>query len=312
MESGSNQNSSIARVIPVFIIFFGLLALYYLYQYLFGSASSNSYDLITKTQSAQSDPAKALTFVSTQIAPLHEGGEFSVSTWIYISNWSYRAGFNKPILSIGGANFDTLRMYLGANTPKLMVRVHTKEGGIATPGAVRSPGMGSVPPGTTGSSGSMTPGVNADGSLAAVSNTSVPDSLDVATFNQTFNTLQSGSGLLDNSHLCDIPELNLQRWINITVAVNGKTVDVYLDGKLSRSCVLPNPFKVDTTHSANLLQNGGFGGQISTTTMYDIALNPEQVYRNYMAGPMPISSFTGLIGSFFPNISINVSTDTVS
>lgn len=285
MESGSNQNSSIARIIPVFIIFFGLLALYYLYQYLFGPASSNSYDLITKTQTAQSDAAKDIIFISTQIAPLHEGGEFSVSTWIYISNWSYRAGFNKPILSIGGANFDTIRMYLGASTPKLMVRVHTKEGGVNVNG--------------TNNVSMNDP--------ASVSNTSMPDSLTVATFNQTFNTLQPGSGLLDNSHLCDIPELDLQRWINITVAVNGKTVDVYLDGKLSRSCVLPNPFKVDTGYSAKLLQNGGFGGQISTTTMHDIALNPEQVYRNYMAGPTPVNSFTALLGSFFPNINISVS-----
>jgi hypothetical protein len=285
MESGSNQNSSIARIIPVFIIFFGLLALYYLYQYLFGPASSNTYDLITKTQTAQSDPAKDIVFISTQIAPLHEGGEFSISTWIYISNWSYRAGFNKPILSIGGANFDTIRMYLGASTPKLMVRIHTKEGGVNVNGA---------------NNVSMN-------DPALVSNTSMPESLTVATFNQTFNTLQPGSGLLDNSHLCDIPELDLQRWINITVAVNGKTVDVYLDGKLSRSCVLPNSFKVDTAYSAKLLQNGGFGGQISTTTMHDIALNPEQVYRNYMAGPMPINSFTAMIGSFFPNINISVS-----
>ena len=128
--------------------------------------------------------------------------------------------------------------------------------------------------------------------------------------NATFGILQTDSGMLDSSPLCDLPEVDLQRWVNITVAVNGKTVDVYLDGKLSRSCVLPSFFKVDAGgYSANLLAYGGFGGQIATTTMYDSALNPEQVYKNYMAGPLPITNIGQWFASFFsPGVSVSVST----
>ena len=62
--------------------------------------------------------------------------------------------------------------------------------------------------------------------------------------------------------------------------MNGKTVDVYYDGKLARSCVLPSFYKVDAGgYSAKLLAYGGFGGQISTTNIYDSALNPEQAYK---------------------------------
>ena len=42
-----------------------------------------------------------------------------------------------------------------------------------------------------------------------------------------------------DSHMCDLTDIDLQRWINITVSVNGRIVDVYYDGKLARSCVLP-------------------------------------------------------------------------
>jgi hypothetical protein len=43
--------------------------------------------------------------------------------------------------------------------------------------------------------------------------------------------------------------------------------------------------------------------------MYDTALNPEVIYKNYMAGPEPITSIGGLLGSFFaPNIKIAVTT----
>jgi hypothetical protein len=74
---------------------------------------------------------------------------------------------------------------------------------------------------------------------------------------------------------------------------------VYLDGKLSRSCVLPNYFKVDSSYSGYLLSNGGFGGQIANTMMYDAALNPEVVYRNYIAGPDQITGFWQWFTSFF-------------
>jgi hypothetical protein len=109
------------------------------------------------------------------------------------------------------------------------------------------------------------------------------------------------SGLLDasSSSGCDLPEIDLQRWVNLVVSVNGKTVDVYLDGKLSRSCVLPNYFKVDSSYSGYLLWNGGFGGQIANTIMYDAAVNPEMVYRNYIAGPDQITGFSQWFTSFF-------------
>lgn len=293
MESNGNNSSPIARMIPVFIIFLGLLGLYYLYQYLFGPKMNNSYTLIGATQNAQVD--KDITFTSTQLAPLYEGGEFTISTWIYISNWSYHAGLNKSIIRIGGNQFDTIRVYLGANTPKLYIRLHTRENDTVN-------GAGSVTTPVTGSTAS-----------ASVSSESAPTSLQsedlgVGTRDTLFTNRQTESGLLDNMHTCDIPELSLQRWVNISIAVNGKTVDVYIDGKLSRSCVLSTPFKVDTGYNAYMLGYGGFGGQISTTTMYDTALNPEEVYKNYMAGPEPITSLGGLFSSFFaPNISISIS-----
>jgi hypothetical protein len=84
------------------------------------------------------------------------------------------------------------------------------------------------------------------------------------------------------------------------VAVNGRTVDVYQDGKLARSCVLPHLYKVDAGgYSANLLGYGGFGGLMANTAMYDAALNPEAVYKNYMAGPEPINNVVDWFTSFF-------------
>lgn len=287
MEAANNSSSPVGRLMPVLIVFIGLVALYYLYQYIFGPRTGNSYSLLTSTQSASVDPSQPIVITSDKLPSLYEGGEFTVSTWIYINNWSYRAGFNKSIMSIGGPNFDIIRMYLGGNKPSLSVRLQTrdKHNTSVTPAPAPAPN---------------TP-----------SNQQVPvETLDKATQNAVFNILQTDSGLLDSSPLCDLPEIELQRWVNITVCINGKTVDVYMDGKLARSCVLPSFFKVDAGgYSAYLLAYGGFGGQISTTTMYDAALNPEQVYKNYMAGPEPITGIWQWINSTFaPGVSVSVKT----
>jgi hypothetical protein len=138
----------------------------------------------------------------------------------------------------------------------------------------------------------------------------VEDDLSKGSLASLFTTLSmdhSDSGT--DAPLCDLPEIDLQRWVHLTVSVNAKTVDVYTDGKLARSCVLPSQYKVDASgYSASLLDYGGFGGQISTTTMYDTALNPESVHKLYMAGPEPITSFGGWLGSIFaPGLSLSVS-----
>jgi len=248
--SSANNSSPVLKMIPYLIFFAGLIGLYYLYQFLFGAQTGVGFPLLTANQSATVDPSAPIIISSKDLPGLFEGGEFTISSWIYVSNWTYHMNMNKAILMVGGPNFDTIRIYLGATKPTLKVRFHTKEVGTVT------------------------------------TSSSQTEALPKAMRNAVFTSPQTDSGLLDASTICDLPEIDLQRWVNLTVAVNGKTVDMYLDGKLARSCVLPANFKVDSGgYSAILLPFGGFGGQMSTTTMYDAALNPEAVYKNYMLGP---------------------------
>lgn len=282
MESNTNS-SPVSRLVSVLFFFAGLIGIYYLYDYLFGPKTYNSYALNDKLQKADIDPAKPITIAYDKMPALYEGGEFSVSAWIYINNWSYRQGYNKSILRIGGNTFDTIRIYLGGYKPKLMVRLHTKDRNAPLSSINNSP------------------------------DSAQSDSLEIATLNATYNVQQMDSGLLDAATPsgCDLPEIDLQRWVNIVVAVNGKTVDVYLDGKLSRSCVLPNYFKVDSAYSGYLLTNGGFGGQIGNIMMYDAAMNPEMVYKNYMAGPEQITGFWQWFTSFF-DLGVDVTVSSAS
>ena len=240
--------------------------------------------------------------------------------WVYVQNWNYRSGFNKSILTIGGSSFDTIRIYLAANKAKLHVRLHTKEGTSSVSGFQSGPMMAS--PGSLGSSGpsgsalgtmaslapspgsSSSPGSGSGSGLSVLSSVSSQqptDNLDNASRDKLFTTLQTDSGLLDGSTaLCDLPEIDIQKWIQVAVAVNGKTVDIYMDGKLARSCVLPSFYKVDHGgYQADLLDYGGFGGYVSSVQMYNYALAPNAVYNMYMSGPSPITNLGQYLASFF-------------
>ena len=86
--------------------------------------------------------------------------------------------------------------------------------------------------------------------------------------------------------MCDISEFDLQRWTLVTVILSGKTTDVYIDGKLTRSCIAPSYYKVDTVNvTPNILQHKTFDGKVADLTLYTVALNPAQVYQLYSAGP---------------------------
>uniref|UniRef100_A0A6C0DF26 Lectin/glucanase superfamily protein n=1 Tax=viral metagenome TaxID=1070528 RepID=A0A6C0DF26_9ZZZZ len=260
----SNSSHESARVfIQGIIIIFGIIGIYYLYQYLFGPTGASEYILLGKRTEANVTDSGQIVVPSTAMAPLYDGGEFSVSTWIYIQNWSYHNGRPKHIMSIGGSSFDTIRVYLGGYQPKLHVRLHSKMLGAVT---------------------------NSGSDLSASNRASL------------FQSLSTGDQNISESG-CDLPEVDLQRWINITVAVNGRTVDIYMDGKLARSCVLDANYRVDGGgYSATLLGYGGFGGYIQNTMMYDTALSPDVVYKNYMMGlDQPVDFFDYLKGFFEPD-----------
>jgi hypothetical protein len=111
-----------------------------------------------------------------------------------------------------------------------------------------------------------------------------------------------GQLLNDTMPICDLPEVELQRWVCFGIVLNGRTVDVYLDGKLARSCVLPSFYTVDANGvSLKLLQYGGFDGFLSKVVVYSQALNPDQIYRIYMSGPSDIAAtgFLGWLAGFF-------------
>lgn len=229
---------------------------------------------------------------SSPLPQLFTGGEMTLSFWLYVSDWDVRAGMVKHVLSVKGSspgtNYNSLVCALYPLENKMMIRVRTA-------GA-------STPTGTGSQSNPTAP--QASGS----------DYTNIATFN---NLLNQNIGLADftntlNYPMCDLPEFDLQRWINVTVVVSGRICDVYLDGKLARSCMLDNvmqvPKSVGTQGIAvEACQKQGFGGALSRVQLYSYAITPDRVYSIYQAGPS-IKSATlvdKLLGLFGINLTVS-------
>jgi hypothetical protein len=90
----------------------------------------------------------------------------------------------------------------------------------------------------------------------------------------------------------------MQKWVNVCVVLSSKTVDIYLQGKLVKTCVFNNYFKVDPTGVALKILQGtldvggnsvpntaGFGGQFARLQLFSDSLTPDDIYKNYLAGP---------------------------
>ena len=53
-------------------------------------------------------------------------------------------------------------------------------------------------------------------------------------------------------------------------------MDVYLDGKLARTCVLPGTAKVTESSNVYVTPAGGFSGSTNKLQYWDSATNPQQ------------------------------------
>jgi hypothetical protein len=103
-------------------------------------------------------------------------------------------------------------------------------------------------------------------------------------------------------HSCGISNVPIQKWCNFFMSVYGRTLDLYLDGKLVRTCVLPGVAKIDTNAPVYVTPMGGFSGWSSKFQYWADSSNPQKAWNIYKAG------YGGsLLGSLFGKYTIKLS-----
>lgn len=100
---------------------------------------------------------------------------------------------------------------------------------------------------------------------------------------------------------CSVANVPIQRWVNLAISVFGRTLDIYIDGKLVRTCVMPGVAVVDSTAPLFVTPNGGFSGWTTKLQYWSDAINPQMAWNVYQKG-----YGAGMLGNLFGNYGIKV------
>ena len=301
MDAPANTSSKTTTYFFQFVVFILLLmGLYYLYQFLYGSASPQaSVAFLSGTVSASKTTTDAFSgqqAVSVvNVNPVYDGGQYSVSFWTYIQD-------TKGFVASGGSAPLAHLLEISNNRFGQVVASST---GNASPNNMSSVGNTLIYIGLNPINGSLivrqstadpSEQINNAVSGAAATSSTYPLSSLITNYN-------SGSTYTSDDR-CDILNgVEYQRWLLITVVANARTLDVYIDGKLARSCVYKANYamggaggKSNATAMVGVNNGGNLKGYFANGNFFNYALTPNDVWSIYQAGP-------GSSGSnFFANL----------
>lgn len=213
-----------------------------------------------------------------QIKP---GGEYTFSFWVYIDRWAgTKAASVLNITDSTSTGRALLSVLLYPSSPTMVIRLATS-GTPASPDYTNDTTRLQLQGGT--------------GLTAIDGSTLCPNS--------------SAAGSTTSTPICDLQNIDMQRWLNVTVCTSGRIVDIYYDGKLNRSCVLPGPLHGATaasTLNVKIGETGGFQGSLGVMNYYAYALTPDRIYSIYLAGPGGPPSFWSYMSSQLAQLGINL------
>jgi len=102
-----------------------------------------------------------------------------------------------------------------------------------------------------------------------------PDTNDLVVLMNTFNVI--------NEEIT-IPDIPLNKWLNIIIRCQNTTLDIYINGTITRSIELSGVPK-QNYGDVYVAMNGGFNGYISNLCYYNYALGTAAIQRLVSKGP---------------------------
>jgi len=102
-------------------------------------------------------------------------------------------------------------------------------------------------------------------------------------------------------HTCSVANVPIQKWVNLAISVYGRSMDVYIDGKLVRTCLLPGVASVNNNANVYVTPLGGFEGWTSKFQYYPNSINPQEAWNIYTRG---YSSWSSVFNAYQLEISI--------
>jgi hypothetical protein len=93
----------------------------------------------------------------------------------------------------------------------------------------------------------------------------------------------AGHSGTDDVFVCEVPDIPLQSWFTVSLTAFDRNLDIYINGRLVKSCVLSG---VPKPASGDIVMNnaGGFSGSLCGFYHYPKALLPSDAQSFYSAG----------------------------
>ncbi len=173
---------------------------------------------------------------------------FSYSIWFYISDWNYRYGEEKVLF---GRMDSTPKPAQGSSGQATLSGKHPCP--LVTLGTIQN-------------------NVNIALSVFPPTNSSELT---------TDDTKESDNSI---THNCNVSNVPIQKWVNLLISTYGRTLDVYLDGKLVKTCVMPGIAKINTSADVFITPNGGFSGWTSSFQYFPTSTDPQSAWNIYRKG----------------------------
>ena len=102
-------------------------------------------------------------------------------------------------------------------------------------------------------------------------------------------------------HTCSVANIPIQKWVNLIISVYGRTMDLYIDGKLVRTCLLPGVASVNNNSDIHVTPAGGFDGWTSKLQYFPNSINPQDAWNIYTKG---YSSWSSMFNSYQVEVSL--------
>jgi len=95
----------------------------------------------------------------------------------------------------------------------------------------------------------------------------------------------SASKTPSSKHTCIVPNIEIQKWVNIILSASTNNIDIYIDGKLIQSCDLAGELNINNAANVYISPNGkGFNGWNSRFRFLPKYINPHQAISIYKKG----------------------------
>jgi len=310
------MDSPILRTIGMFVL--GIVGLVVLYRlYIRWVESQNAEPIFFENRTIFGnfrDTTKPHTIPANKILKSNYGLEYTYSVWIKLDDFNYRFGKAKHILHKGPQDITVCNpgIFLAPNTNQLLIRVDTKETNsvyrvgknrrIDDKNSIKT--LYDVKEDDCKSECSNNPDCNSfsldqlanqctffSNKLPAIGDNGAefnrfPQVANFVSFSKqkSMNPKFYDSFELNHNLPCDIIDLPLQRWNHVVVVLWNRSLDVYLNGKLARSCTLRS-VPILNDGPLFLTQDGGYKGDMASLKYYNRAINAEEVYSVYKRGP---------------------------